>query len=138
MPYRRIAADLGIGQSAVMRRLASLSESGVISRFGLIVRHHELGFTANAMAVWDIDDARVDSVGERIAAFPFVTLCYLRQRRPPQWPYNLFCMVHGRERAATQRHVDEIAQGASIAARPHAVLFSSRRFKQRGATFAQA
>ena len=138
MPYRRIAADLGIGQSAVMRRLASLSESGVISRFGLIVRHHELGFTANAMAVWDIADAEVDAVGERIAAFPFVTLCYRRQRHLPQWPYNLFCMIHGRERAATQRHVDEIAQGARIATRPHAVLFSSRRFKQRGATFAQA
>ena len=138
MPYRRIAADLGIGQRAVTRRLASLSESGVISRFGLIVRHHELGFTANAMAVWDIADAEVDAVGERIAAFPSVTLCYRRQRRPPQWPYNLFCMIHGRERATTLRRVREIALGAGVAARPHAVLFSCRRFKQRGATFAHA
>lgn len=138
MPYRRIAADLGIGQKAVMGRLASLIEAGVISRFGLIVRHHELGFTANAMAVWDIADTEVDAVGERIAAFPSVTLCYRRQRRPPQWPYNLFCMIHGRERAATLRHVGEIAQGVGVAARPHAVLFSCRRFKQRGATFAHA
>jgi DNA-binding Lrp family transcriptional regulator len=138
MPYRRIAADLGIAQKAVMGRLASLLESGVINRLGLIVRHYELGFTANAMAVWDIADAEVDCVGERVATFPSVTLCYRRQRHPPRWPYNLFCMVHGRERAITLRHISEIALGAGIATRPHAVLFSSRRFKQRGATFAQA
>ncbi len=137
-PYRRIAVGLRVGQSAVLRQLSSLLESGVINRLGLIVRHHELSFTANAMAVWDVADIEVDRVGEHIATLPPVTLCYRRQRCLPQWPHNLFCMVHGRDRATTLRQVAEIADSAGIAARPHAVLFSTRRFKQRGATLARA
>lgn len=137
-PYRHVGSEIGLGQRAVIARLARLIEAGVINRFGLIVRHHELGFTANAMAAWDIADGEVDDVGKRVAAFPFVTLCYRRRRHLPQWRYNLFCMVHGRERAATLRQIDKIAREAGIAARPRAVLFSARRFKQRGATFAHA
>jgi DNA-binding Lrp family transcriptional regulator len=138
LPYRRVATVLRVGQIAVIRRLARMLESGAINRLGLIVRHRELGFIANAMAVWDIADSEIDAVGERVAAFPSVTLCYRRQRRPPKWPYNLFWMVHGRDRAGTLRRVTEIADGAGIAARPHAILFSTRRFKQRGATLARA
>ena len=137
-PYWRIALELGTGQCAVTRRLRRLLRSGVINRFGLIVRHHELGFAANAMAVWDIPDGEIDAIGERIAADPAVTLCYRRQRCSPAWPYDLYCMVHGRERAIVRRQIAEIAAGAGIATRPHAVLFSMRRFKQRGATLAAA
>jgi DNA-binding Lrp family transcriptional regulator len=137
-PYRRIGAGLGIGQKAVMRQLGDLLEARIINRLGLIVRHRELGYTANAMAVWDIADAEVDAVGERIATLPSVTLCYRRQRRPPQWPYNLFCMVHGRDRGTTLARVAEIAGCAGIAGKPHAALFSTQRFKQRGATLARA
>jgi DNA-binding Lrp family transcriptional regulator len=125
-------------QNGVLRRLARMLDAGVINRLGLIVRHHELGIAANAMAVWDVSDDAIDVAGESVAAFPFVTLCYRRQRHPPEWPYNLFCMVHGRDRATTLRQVSEIGAGAGLADRPHAVLFSTRRFKQRGATLARA
>jgi DNA-binding Lrp family transcriptional regulator len=108
-------------------------DGGLIKRLGVIVRHRELGYEANAMVVWDIADARVDDVGDRFGAFDFVTLCYRRPRRLPAWPYNLFCMIHGRQRQAVLARIDELGRVPGAAGAPREVLFSVRRFKQRGA-----
>ena len=87
------------------------------------------------MTVWDIPDAQVDAVGEKIAAYPFVTLCYQRPRRPPEWPYNLFCMIHGRDRDGVLAQVGTLNRELGLDGRAQAVLFSRRRFKQRGARY---
>lgn len=137
-PYHALGKAVGLSEDEVVAQLESLLRRGIITRLGLIVRHRELGFAANAMAVWDIDDAKIDSVGAQLACEPAVTLCYRRPRRPPVWPYNLFCMVHGRERAMVEREVERLALRAGIADRPRAVLFSNRRFKQRGASLTAA
>ncbi|HJN25513.1 MAG TPA: AsnC family protein, partial [Rhodospirillales bacterium] len=102
---------------------------------GLIVRHHELGYKANAMTVWNIDDDKVAEVGRCFGKFDFVTLCYRRPRRLPDWPYNLFCMVHGQERDAVLEQVEQLAEKSGAAAVGRDVLFSTRRFKQRGARY---
>jgi DNA-binding Lrp family transcriptional regulator len=73
-------------------------DEGLIRRFGVVVRHHELGLEANAMCVWDVPDAEVSALGRRLAQEAAVTLCYRRSRVPPDWPYNLFCMIHGSAR----------------------------------------
>jgi DNA-binding Lrp family transcriptional regulator len=135
-PYAVVAAGLGVREETVRTRLAALRENGFISRFGVVVRHHELGYRANAMTVWDVPDDRTAAIGRDIAAMPDVTLCYRRPRRMPDWPYNLFCMVHGRDRAAVLAAVDRITRDAGLSGRPRAVLFSRRRFKQRGARYA--
>lgn len=137
-PYARIAERLGTTEEAVLARLAALRQDGLIRRFGVVVRHHELGYRANAMTVWDVPDDTAAAAGQRIAAMPGVTLCYRRPRRLPDWPYNLFCMVHGRDRAAVEAAVERITQEAGLAGLPRAVLFSRRRFKQRGARYAPA
>lgn len=134
-PYLALGEKISMTEDEVLRRLAVLGEAGIIKRLGLIVRHHELGYAANAMAVWDVPDAEVDAVGQRIAKIDFVTLCYRRPRRLPDWPYNLFCMIHGRDRAVVLEQVEAVARIAGLAERPSAVLFSRRRFKQRGAFF---
>ncbi len=131
-PYHDIARGLGIAPREVIARLAGLIGQGVVTRLGLIVRHRMLGFGANAMAVWDVPDAEVDSIGVRLASEPCVTLCYRRPRRPPHWPYNLFCMVHGKERDAVEAHVRDLTRIGGLQARSHAVLFSRRCFRQRG------
>jgi DNA-binding Lrp family transcriptional regulator len=87
----------------VLGRIGRWLEEGAIKRFGVVVRHHELGFRANAMLVHDIPDERVSDIGRALAEEPAVTLCYRRPRRLPDWPYNLFCMIHGRERAKSRR-----------------------------------
>lgn len=137
-PYARVADRLGTTEQTVLDRLGALQTAGVIRRFGVIVRHHELGYTANAMTVWDVPDPLVRETGRLIAEMPNVTLCYRRPRRPPAWPYNLFAMVHGRDRDAVLRCVDQITDQAGLRDAPRAVLFSRRRFKQRGARYSPA
>lgn len=134
-PYAAVGQRLGMDEGEVIARLRRLCASGVISRFGVIVRHHELGYRANAMAVWDVPDAQVDALGARLRAERDVTLCYRRVRRPPVWPYNLFCMVHGRDREAVAAAIRELARRHGLDGFAHEVLFSRRRFKQRGAAY---
>jgi DNA-binding Lrp family transcriptional regulator len=134
-PYAELAARSGLDESRVRDRIGQWLADGTIRRLGVVVRHHELGFTSNGMVVWDLPDARVEEVGRRFAAFDCVSLCYRRPRRPPAWPYNLFCMIHGRTRAAVLARVGELARVAGVEGAPHRVLFSSRRFKQRGARY---
>jgi DNA-binding Lrp family transcriptional regulator len=136
-PYAALSKRLGLSEIETIAALRSLTQGGAISRLGLIVRHRELGFRANAMVVWDIPDADADSAGERFARQPFVTLCYRRPRRPPAWPYNVFCMIHGRERGWVLDRVEDLKALAAPAAR-NAVLFSRRCFKQRGARYSAA
>lgn len=130
-PYAQLAERLGTREADVIDRLRDLLERGVVKRLGLIVRHRELGYTANAMVVWDVDDARVDEIGRAFTDHPFVTLCYRRARRRPHWPYNLFCMIHGRDRATVGAQIEQLR--ACARDWPMDVLFSLRRFKQRGA-----
>ena len=137
-PYAEIADRLGWEEERVIARLKQLIEDGTIKRFGVIVRHHELGYRANAMTVFDIDDPDVETAGTTLAALPYVTLCYRRPRRPPNWPYNLFCMIHGRNEDDVRTQVHEAAVAAGIADAPRAILFSRRRFKQRGAQYQSA
>ncbi|HEX9181292.1 MAG TPA: Lrp/AsnC family transcriptional regulator [Burkholderiales bacterium] len=135
-PFAHIAARAGLSEHEVLARLCQWLAEGVVKRIGVIVRHHELGFRANAMVVWDVADAEVDRVGRAFARREFVTLCYRRPRRPPEWPYNLFCMIHGRDRATVLRHVETLGRDAELPGLRPEVLFSRRRFKQRGALYA--
>ena len=48
-PYRDIGDSIGMDEGSVIQSLKGLIDGGVIKRFGLIVRHHELGYRANAM-----------------------------------------------------------------------------------------
>ena len=128
-------AALGVDEQFAIAALARWTGSGVIKRFGIIVRHHELGFTANAMVVWNVPDDLVSALGRRIAASGRVTLCYRRPRLLPQWPYNLFCMIHGKDRLEVEARIAALADACEMADFPHDILFSQRRFKQRGAHY---
>ena len=134
-PYAAVGARVGIDEDEVIARIKDMIAKGIIRRFGAVVRHHELGFTANAMTVWNVADAKADAAGAAVAAHPFVTLCYRRPRRLPDWPYNLFCMVHGRDRDTVLGQIETLNRVVGLGGCPHAVLFSRRRFKQRGARY---
>lgn len=132
-PFRDIAMQLGMSESRVIQRIETLQQQGLIKRFGVIVRHHELGFRANAMLVWDIPDDIVHEVAHRMKEYPFVTLCYRRPRILPHWPFNLFCMIHGKERTGVLKLVDFMIEENRWQDYRRDILFSKRRFKQRGA-----
>ncbi len=134
-PFLNLARKAGIDEDETIARLSDLQARGAIKRLGLVVRHRELGYRANAMTVWDVADGRVDALGARMAEFSFVTLCYRRRRVPPDWPYNLFAMIHGTDREVVMRQIALLVAELGLHATPCAVLFSRRRFKQRGASY---
>jgi DNA-binding Lrp family transcriptional regulator len=133
-PFAVWAERLGIPETRVLQTLQRWLDQGTLRRFGVVVRHHELGFDQNAMTVFDVPDAEVDACGAALARQPGVTLCY-RRARAEGWPYNLYCMVHGRERGAVQALVADAARAAGLQQRAQQLLFSRRRFKQQGASY---
>ena len=131
-PYEVVAKAVGVSEVEVIRRISSMQEQGVIRRIGAVPNHYRLGYRGNAMSVWDVDDARVEAIGERVGALDFVSHCYRRPRHPPRWPYNLFAMVHGRTRDEALEKVESIAALLGPEDRGHAVLFSTRVLKKTG------
>jgi len=134
-PYAELAKKLGITEEAVIQGIKKLQKDGTIKRMGIVVRHHELGYTANAMVVWDVPDTEVERVGNALSKHRCVTLCYQRPRRLPNWPYNLFCMIHGKKREQVLKTVDDLIQTEALQNINYEVLFSGQRFKQRGAKY---
>lgn len=133
-PYRALGAPLGIDEGDVLATLSAWCADGTVRRFGAILRHHEFGVAANAMTVFALPEADVDAAGARLAAQSGVTLCY-RRATASEWPYNLYAMVHGRERRLVRRRIDDITRGAGLDGAPREILFSTRRFKQTGSRY---
>ncbi|MGY2485415.1 siroheme decarboxylase subunit beta [Cupriavidus sp. CP313] len=131
-PYAEVADKLGLTEQEVIARLAAMQAHGVLRRIGAVPDHYRLGWRANGMTVWDVDDACIDTLGERIGALPFVSHCYRRPRHLPHWPYNLFAMVHARTREDAAPQVAVIAALLGDACRAHDVLWSTRILKKTG------
>ena len=96
--------------SADIAEIKANLESGVYRRFGALVNHRLAGFTANALVVWKTDDA--DALGERFAAFPFVSHCY-RRKTAENWPYSLYAMVHARSEAELEANIRTLRDTAA-------------------------
>jgi DNA-binding Lrp family transcriptional regulator len=131
-PYRAVAEMLGLNETEIIARFQRLLADGAIRRIGAIPNHYALGFAANGMSVWDIEDTAVAGLGPRIGALDCVTHCYERPRHPPLWPYNMFAMVHGRSRDEVYEKVARISALVGEAARSYDILFSTRILKKTG------
>ncbi len=131
-PYHQVAEMLGLEPGKVMERLAAMQARGAIRRVGAVPNHYRLGYRANGMSVWNIPDGEVSALGRRVGALEFVTHCYQRPRHPPDWPYNLFAMVHGQTRSEVELKVAQIAALLGAADRGHEVLYSTRILKKTG------
>ena len=134
-PYAAVGEQIGLTEVEVIASLAHLIQTGVIKRLGIVVRHRQLGYRANAMVVWDVPDAQVTAIGQQIGQFDGVSLCYRRARHLPEWPYNLYCMIHGKDRNAVLRDLDKLIAIYNLSHISHQVLFSRRCFKQSGACY---
>lgn len=131
-PYHEVAAGLGMEPAELMRRLQRMLDTGAVRRIAAVPNHYALGYRANGMSVWDVDDAHVTEAGRAVGALPFVSHCYRRPRHPPIWPYNLFAMVHGRSREQVEAHVAAVASVLGARQRAHDVLYSRRILKKTG------
>jgi DNA-binding Lrp family transcriptional regulator len=126
-PFDPAAAALGCAVEDVFRWCEQATARGQMRRFAAVLRHQNAGFVSNAMGVWKVPPDRVDEVGPVMASFAAVSHCY---ERPvyPDFPYNLYTMVHGRTRAECLRTLEAIALRTGIA--EHQYLWSSREFKK--------
>lgn len=131
-PYHDIAAKLEIPPEDVMTRLLALMARGAIRRIGAVPNHYALGYRANGMTVWDVSDDQVDILGSEVGALEYVSHCYRRPRHPPEWPYNLFAMVHGRDRSEVEEKAERIARMLGPALRARDILYSTRILKKTG------
>ena len=131
-PYHLIAEQLQLEPADVIARMQAMQDKALIRRIGVVPNHYRIGYRANGMSVWDVPDAIVDELGEQVGQFEFVSHCYQRPRRLPQWRYNLFAMVHGHTRAEVEAQVAQIAQALGEHARQHDVLYSTRILKKTG------
>ncbi len=131
-PYHQLAEQLGLEPDDVMARLKRMLAVGIVRRIGVVPNHYALGFVANGMTVWDVDDAEVDRLGELVGRLPCVSHCYRRPRAGSRWPYNLFAMVHGHDRGEVLGYAAEISQILGQACRAHDILYSSRILKKTG------
>lgn len=131
-PYELIANQLGCTAEEVMARLQHMLESGVIRRIGAVPNHYALGYKANGMTVWDVEDEHIDELGERIGQLESVSHCYQRPRYLPDWPYNLFAMVHGHDRTEVEQKASQIAKLLGGACHAHEILYSTRILKKTG------
>ncbi|MEK7796023.1 MAG: AsnC family transcriptional regulator [Pseudomonadota bacterium] len=131
-PYHALAERLGMAPAEVMARIQRMLERGIIRRIGAVPNHYALGYQANGMTVWDVPDEKLRELGPKIGALEFVSHCYHRPRLLPDWPYNLFAMVHGRDRHEVEAKAAQIAALFGDADRGHAVLYSTRILKKTG------
>ena len=125
-------------EQEVIDRLARLKSQGLIKRWGVVVKHRQLGYRANAMIVMNVPDDRLSEVGARISQQACVNLCYQRPRQGDVWPYNLYCMIHGKSRDIVLQQWADLRVDCGLATFPYEVLFSRRCFKQRGALYGRS
>ncbi|MCK4841096.1 MAG: AsnC family transcriptional regulator [Methylococcales bacterium] len=131
-PYQTIADELGISAETVMQRLSDMQEQGIIRRIGAVPNHYRLGYKFNGMTVWNIADEYVDEIGERVGQLDFVSHCYHRPRHLPEWPYNLFAMVHSKTETGVKQQQQIIAELLGEFNLGHDVLYSIAILKKTG------
>ena len=126
-PYLDISRKLGISDEVLLEKLQNLCGRGFIRRFGATLRHQKTGFTANAMAAWQVSEDRIDEVGKKMASFRQVSHCY--RRNPAEgWPYNLYTMIHASDKAACRQTAREMSQAAAV--ENYTLLFSRKELKK--------
>jgi len=131
-PYQRIAGELGLTAEIVMTRMAAMQEQGIIRRIGAVPNHYKLGYRFNGMTVWNVPDEVIDKLGLQVGQLEFVSHCYHRPRHLPEWPYNLFAMVHGKTQMDVDQQIRQITDLLGDYNQGSEVLYSTKILKKTG------
>ena len=126
-PYLEMAERAGIPEKDFLATLSSLCQRGVVRRFGATIRHQRSGFEANAMTAWQVAESEVETVGRTMARYAEVSHCY-RRDPTPNWPYNLYTMIHGRDEQSCFETARKIARETGVDR--YTLLFSRKEMKK--------
>ncbi len=131
-PYQAIAQQLQIEPELLMQRMQAMLETGQIRRIGAVPNHYKLGYAANAMSVWNVPDDKVYELGQQLGALSFVSHCYERPRFLPEWPYNLFAMLHGKSKDEVAEKVKQVVALLGEHCAGYELLYSKQILKKTG------
>lgn len=134
-PFYELSKKLECSEEELIERIKLFKTDGKIKRFGLVVKNRSIGFVYNAMVTLNVPDAEVDRIGETIAKYPFVKLCYQRKRILPDWNFNLYFMIHGKDKLVVLCQIDEVLVANKLDSFDCNVLFSKKCLKQKGAFY---
>ncbi len=126
-PFRELAKQLGIEEEKLIYKVKEMLNKGIIRRLGAVVNHLDVGYVANAMIVWDVPDEKVQEVGLKLAGMDIVSHCYQRPRQP-DWPYNLFTVVHCKDTRECQEYADALSR--TVGVDRYSVIISKAELKK--------
>jgi len=126
-PYKEAIEELDIEYQEFFDIAHTLKASGVMRRFATILNHRKAGFGANAMSVWVVPEEKGETIGRQMAEFSAVSHCYLRPSYP-NWPYNLFAMVHAKTQEECDALIEEMAKESGLS--EYGKLYSTVEFKK--------
>ena len=131
-PYEMLAEQLNISTDELKQRMQAMLDKGQIRRIGAVPNHYKLGYQANAMSVWNVPDNKIHELGQQLGALPFVSHCYERPRFLPEWPYNLFAMLHGKTREEVAEKVQQVVDLLGEHCAGYELLYSKQILKKTG------
>ena len=126
-PFRRMAERIGTDEAGLFAAAADLKRRGFLRRYAAILYHRKAGFKANGMGVWAVPPDDVVEIGTKMASFTAVSHCYQRPTYP-DWPYNVFSMVHGRSVEECEDVFRAISRATGVT--NYISLYSTREYKK--------
>ncbi|HEX9712192.1 MAG TPA: AsnC family transcriptional regulator [Actinomycetota bacterium] len=127
LPFAAMAERMGVTEDEVLGAAHAFIDEGRARRYAAVLYHRRAGFVANAMSVWEVPEDRIEEVGQTMAGFAAVSHCYQRPTYP-DWPYNVFGMLHGRnkEDCETAARAIEVETGVT----ERRMLYSTKEYKK--------
>ena len=126
-PFGVWADSLKMQESELLATISGWMRHGTIRRFAAVLDHRRVGFSANGMVVWNCPQDRIDRIGDILASFPEVSHCYNRPAYP-EWPYNLYAMIHGRSPEECDSIAHRLAHATGLD--NFRILFSMKEYKK--------
>lgn len=134
-PFLALSQQIGTSEEALVDFVQGLVDSNGVSRFGMVIDHEKVGYSVNAIVVWDVPDEEVDEIGVLLGLQEKISLCYKRPRQLPDWPYNLFTLIHGQSQKDVVTQLNKIVSENDIEQYASDILFSTQTFKHTGSRF---
>lgn len=127
-PFKEMAEKLGISEEEFLEIAENLLKKGYLRRIGATLRHNLVGYSGNAMVVWQVPEERVEEVGRFFSSKSFISHCYLREASP-DWPYNLYTMIHAKKEEEILELVQKLAEELNL--KKYEILFTEKEITRK-------
>jgi DNA-binding Lrp family transcriptional regulator len=125
-PFTDIAAELKIPLEEVINRLNQLKADKVIRRFGASIKPNNIGLSVNVLVAWKVPPNNIQEVGKALSEIKEISHCYERTADNPNWIYNLYTVLHAKNRSDIEAMVNELSSKWHL---EYKLLYSTRDLK---------